>query len=46
MKKLNTKSKVWQNFEIMATEDGKITKKEKDKPIGHVEAVFKQREAT
>ena len=33
VKKPNTKSKVWQNFGITATEDGKIIEKEKDKPI-------------
>ena len=33
VKKPNTKSKVWQNFGIMATENGKIIEREKDKPI-------------
>ena len=33
MKKRNTKSAVWQNFGLMATEDGKINEKEQDKPI-------------
>ena len=33
VKKHNTKSKVWQNFGIMATEDRKIIEREKDKPI-------------
>jgi len=32
VKKPNTKSKVWQNFGIMATKDGKIIEREKDKP--------------
>ena len=33
VKKRNTKSNVWQNFALMATEDGKIVEKEQDKPI-------------
>ena len=33
VKKRNTKSAVWQNFGLMATEDGKINEKEQDKPI-------------
>lgn len=33
VKKKNTKSTVWQNFGLVATEDGKINEKEQDKPI-------------
>ena len=33
VKKHNTKSNVWQNFGLMASEDGKIVEKEQDKPI-------------
>ena len=31
--KRNTKSSVWQNFGVMATEDGKVIEKEQEKPI-------------
>ena len=33
VKKRNMKSAVWQNFGLMATEDGKINEKEQDKPM-------------
>ena len=32
-KKRNTKNNVWQNFSLMATEDGKVVEKEQDKLI-------------
>ena len=41
VKKPNTKSKVWQNFGIMATENGKIIEREKDSDMA-----FKRKEAT
>ena len=41
VKKPNTKSKVWKNFGIMATENGKIIEREKDSDMA-----FKRKEAT
>ena len=47
VKKPNTKSKVWQNFGIMATEMGTLLKERKiSQSVGHAEAAFKQKEAT
>ena len=33
VRKRNTKSSVWQNFGLMATEDSKVIEKEREKPI-------------
>ena len=33
VRKKNTKSSVWHNFGMMATEDGRVIEKEQDKPI-------------
>ena len=33
VRKKNTKSSIWYNFGVMATEDGRVIKKEQEKPI-------------